>query len=320
MAPVITAENLTMHYRRCEALRGVSLRIEPGTVFALLGENGAGKTTLIRILTGFQKPTSGACTVAGIDPSKHPGDVRRNIGYVSDSPALYDWMTVAQIGGFAASFYDASFLPRYQESIARYEINPGQKIRHLSKGQRAKVALSLSLAHDPALLVLDEPTSGLDPKVRRSFLESMIDRAATGRTVFLSSHHINEVERVADTIAILHRGKLVLTGPLEEIRQTIWQVIIDVDDPLRALPMLAGPAEVISEETSGPQRQMVVRNWKPGMIDELRDTPGIVDVRHRIASLEEIFVACTSGELPMVDEMRLPEDAPEPGSESEVLS
>ncbi len=251
MAPVITAENLTMHYRRCDALRGVSLQIQPGTVFALLGENGAGKTTLIRILTGFQKPSSGTCTVSGIDPSNHPGDVRRNIGYVSDSPALYDWMTVAEIGGFAASFYDAAFLPRYQESIARYEIMPSQKIKHLSKGQRAKVALSLSLAHDPAVLILDEPTSGLDPKVRRSFLESMIDRAATGRTVFLSSHHINEVERVADTIAILHHGKLVLTGPLEEIRQSIWQVVVDVDDPLRAIPMLPSPATMISEETSG---------------------------------------------------------------------
>ncbi|MGB7346172.1 MAG: ABC transporter ATP-binding protein, partial [Pirellulaceae bacterium] len=163
MQPVISAKNLTMHFRRCDALCGVDLEIQPGTVFALLGENGAGKTTLIRILTGFQKPSSGSCLVSGVDPSADPLTVRRSIGYVSDSPAMYDWMTVAQIGGFAGSFYDRTFLDRYEESIRRYEIVPDQKIKHLSKGQRAKVALSLALAHDPDLLILDEPTSGLDP-------------------------------------------------------------------------------------------------------------------------------------------------------------
>ena len=108
MEPVISADSLTMLFRRCDALRGVDLSIQPGTVFALLGENGAGKTTLIRILTGFQKPTAGRCQVCGIDPIKNPLGVRQRIGYVSDSPALYDWMTVAQIGGFTASFYDDS--------------------------------------------------------------------------------------------------------------------------------------------------------------------------------------------------------------------
>ena len=251
---------------RCDALLGVDLEIRPGTVFALLGENGAGKTTLIRILTGFQKPSGGSCTVCGINPMRNPGDVRRQIGYVSDAPALYDWMTVAQIGGFTASFYGAEFLPNYDEAIRRYEIQPEQKIRHLSKGQRAKVALSLALAHDPSLLIMDEPTSGLDPKVRRSFLESMIDRAATGRTVFLSSHQISEVERVADTIAILHHGRIRLHGPLAEIRKSIHELVIDVDDPLRAVPPPPEPAEVLQEDTSGRSKQLFVRGLEPEMI------------------------------------------------------
>ncbi|WZU47968.1 ABC transporter ATP-binding protein [Stieleria varia] len=283
-----------MHYRRCDALRGVDLEIQPGTVFALLGENGAGKTTLIRILTGFQKPSAGSCTVCGIDPTRDPLGVRRQIGYVSDNPALYDWMTVGQIGGFTASFYDESFQPRYDEMVRRYELPLDQKIRHLSKGQRAKVALSLALSHDPSLLILDEPTSGLDPKVRRNFLESMIDRAATGRTVFLSSHQISEVERVADTIAILHHGKIRLMGPLAEIRDSIHQVVIDVDDPLKALAPLSEPFVVLSEETSGRQRQSFVQNFDPQIIQTLQNEPGVTAVRTRVATLEEIFVACTS--------------------------
>jgi ABC-2 type transport system ATP-binding protein len=294
MDPVITTDALTMHFRRCDALTNVDLEIQPGTVFALLGENGAGKTTLIRILTGFQKPTSGSCTVCGINPLRDPQGVRRRIGYVSDAPALYDWMSVAEIGGFTASFYDPSFLANYEASIRRFEIQPEQKIRHLSKGQRAKVALSLALSHDPALLILDEPTSGLDPKVRRNFLESMIDRAATGRTVFLSSHQINEVERVADTIAILHHGRIRLMGPLGEIRDSIQEVVIDVDDPLRAVPSFPEPAEVLSEASSGRSRQIFVRHAEPEMLAMLRDCPGVTEVRTRVANLEEIFVACTS--------------------------
>lgn len=293
-SPVIEASDLTMRFRRCDALLGVDLDIRPGTVFALLGENGAGKTTLIRILTGFQNPTSGNCQVCGLDPMNEPQKVRQQIGYVSDSPALYDWMTVAQIGGFTASFYPESFLSSYQGLIQRYEIQPNQKIAHLSKGQRAKVALSLALAHDPSLLIMDEPTSGLDPKVRRSFLESMIDRAATGRTVFLSSHQINEVERVADTIAILHQGKIRLSGSMGEIRESIHQVVIDTDDPLRAIQPPPEPATVLREETESRSRLWYVQNLEPAMVQAWRDSPGITDVRTRLASLEEIFVACTS--------------------------
>ncbi|QDT12001.1 ABC transporter ATP-binding protein [Planctomycetes bacterium K23_9] len=291
--PIIEAEKLQMKFRRIDALRGVNLQVNRGSVFALLGENGAGKSTLIRILTGFQKPSDGSARVCGLDPARQPDQVRRQIGYVSDAPSLYPWMTVAETGGFAASLYDAAFLERYQRSINAYEIRADQKIKHLSKGQRAKVALSLALAHDPSLLILDEPTSGLDPKVRKSFLESMIDRAATGQTVFLSSHQISEVERVADQVAILHRGKIVLVGALDEIRDSVSRLVIDVDDPLRAIARLPAPATVLSEDTAGRQRQLFVRQLQPAMINALREQEGVTEVRHHSATLEEIFVAYT---------------------------
>jgi len=309
MDPVITTDSLTMHFRRLDAQIGVDLDVRPGTVFALLGENGAGKTTLIRILTGFQTPTSGSCRVCGIDPQRDPGEVRRRIGFVSDAPALYDWMSVAEIGGFAASFYDAKFLARYRSSVTRYEIEPDQKIRHLSRGQRAKVAWSLAVAHDPSLLIMDEPTSGLDPKVRRSFLESMIDRAATGRTVFLSSHQIGEVERVADTVAILHHGRIRLQGPLEQLRQSVHHVVIDTDDPLRNIAVPDPPAEMLAEETSGRSRQWFVKDLSPAAIERLRELPGVHDVRTRLATLEEIFVACTQSAAAPADQPAGPQPA-----------
>jgi ABC-2 type transport system ATP-binding protein len=295
MNHVITSNDLTMRFRGCDALLGVSLKIEPGTVFALLGENGAGKTTMIRIMTGFQQPTSGQCRVCGIDPVAQPLDVRRRIGYVSDAPALYDWMSVGEIGWFASTFYDPPFLDRYRESVRRYELPVDRKIKNLSKGQRAKVALSLSLAHDPELLILDEPTSGLDPMVRREFLESMIDRAATGRSVFLSSHQISEVERVADTIGILHEGKIKICCPLTELKDSAIELTVSVDDPLMTLPALPTPAEVLSEETDGHHRRIIARHYQSAMHDLLAEQEGVLSVRERSLSLEEIFIACTKG-------------------------
>ena len=159
-----------MNFRGCEALQGVDLNIESGSVFSLLGENGAGKTTLIRILTGFQRPSSGTVRVLGLDPITDALEIRRRIGYVSDSPALYEWMRVDEIGWFASSFYPDGFLKNYRDMLAQYDLPTNRKIKHLSKGQRAKVALALAVAHDPELLILDEPTSGLDPLVRRDFL------------------------------------------------------------------------------------------------------------------------------------------------------
>ncbi|MEM9367209.1 MAG: ABC transporter ATP-binding protein [Planctomycetota bacterium] len=292
---MLSTRALTMRFKRCNALLGVDLDIQPGTVFALLGENGAGKTTLIRILTGYQEPTSGSARVCGMDPRVDRLSVRQSIGYVSDAPALYDWMRVDEIGAFAASFYPPGFQDAYLASVQRYGLPLDRKIKHLSKGQRAKVALSLSVAHDPMLLILDEPTSGLDPVVRREFLESMIDRVATGRTVFLSSHQIGEVERVADRVAILHQGKLKLDGPLAEIKQAITQITTDVDDPLTSLPMPRDAGEILAEQTSGRQRRVILRNPDPAYCAALQEHDNVQSLAVRTLSLEEIFVVCTRG-------------------------
>ncbi len=294
----ITTTELEMQFSGCHALRGINLQIRTGTVFALLGENGAGKTTLIKILTGFLRPTAGSCTVCGLDPTRDALAIRQRIGFVSDAPALYEWMQVSEIGWFASSFYNDGFLDRYQQLIAQYELPPQHKIRHLSKGQRAKVALALALAHDPELLILDEPTSGLDPLVRREFLESMVDRAAAGRTVLLSSHQISEVERVADEVAILHAGKFRLIDSLAALKESVCELTITLTDSLIAVPQLAAPAEVLSEQSEGRQRRWVVRGFTNLHREALERATGVVSVRAVPATLDEMFVACTRGQTP----------------------
>lgn len=295
MSDVIHTEHLSMRFRRSEALRDVSLNVSPGTVFALLGENGAGKTTLIRILTGFQKPTDGQAQVLGCDPTRDAMEIRRRSGYVSDAPALYPWMTVAEIGWFTASFYPSGFQQRYRDLVHQFGVPLDQKIKHLSKGQRAKVALSLALAHSPELLILDEPTSGLDPKVRRDFMESMIDMAASGRTLFLSSHQINEVERVADVIAIMHRGELILVSPLSELKESVWEFTVSLSDAHTKLPPPTSQASVLSQQIIDRQVRLMIRDADPEFQATLAATPGVNHVAQRRPSLEEIFIAVTAG-------------------------
>jgi ABC-2 type transport system ATP-binding protein len=204
-------------------------------------------------------------------------------------------MRIDEIGWFASSFYPDGFLDRYREAIVRYELPADRKIKHLSKGQRAKVALSLAVAHDPELLILDEPTSGLDPLVRREFMESMVERAASGKTVLLSSHQISEVERVADYIAILHQGKVRLVSDLASLRETVSEVTLSINDPLTTLPLLSEPAEVLSEHKTGRQIRWIVRGWNEMLHQAVAGWPGVLGIRARPATLEEVFVACTRG-------------------------
>lgn len=302
MSHVISVRGLTMRFPGCEALNHVDLEVPSGTVYALLGENGAGKTTLIRILIGLLKPTSGTCQVLGLDPLRHSLEIRRRIGYVAESPVLYDWMRVGEIGWFASAFYSPGFLDRYQAAISRYKVPEGSKISQLSKGQRAKVSLALALAPDPDLLILDEPTSGLDPLVRREFLESMVERAALGKTVLLSSHQIAEVERVSDHVAILRQGKFRLTRPLSELRDDVRLVTVTLADPLIELPTLDGDTELLSEQQAGRQRQWVVMGFSDQHRLQLEQHPGVHSVHVRSATLDELFAACMLPHSPVAVE------------------
>ncbi len=296
MQPLISIQNLEKRYRDCEALAGVSLEVPPGVVFALLGENGAGKTTMIKCLTGFEQPTAGSAKILGLDCHRDALEIRRRIGYVSDQPALYDWMRIDEIGWFTAAFYPTGYLKRYHELIAHYELPVGRKIRQLSKGQRAKVALSLAIAHDPDLLILDEPTSGLDPVVRRHFLESMVDRAAVGKTVFLSSHQINEVERVADWVAIMHQGKIRLMQPLVELKEAVKDVRVTLGDSMIEVPLPEG--DVLHQHRVGRQLRMLVLGLSDQDLAAIQTAAGVVSVEVLHPSLEDIFVACTHGTPP----------------------
>lgn len=294
MLSIIRLDHLAKRFGAETALDDVSLDVPPGVVFALLGENGAGKTTAIRIMLGLAEPDGGRAEVLGLSSVKEGLQIRQRVGYVPERPTLYEWMTVEEIGWFTAGFYGPGFLPEYAKLVAHFGLSPKKKLKSLSKGTRAKVVLALALAHQPELLILDEPTSGLDALVRREFLESMVDRAAQGQTVFLSSHQIGEVERVADIVAILRKGKLLLAEPLEQLKARTWKITVTMKDGLSALPKFGG--KILSQRMKARQWQVIVRDVADEQLAVLRAQEAVDRVVVHPTSLEDIFVAYMQGE------------------------
>ena len=291
MSSIFEFQSITKRFKQHVALDGVSMRGERGQVIALLGENGAGKTTAIKILLGLLAPDGGASRVMGLDSQTHGAEIRRRVGYMPDRPALYEWMTVREIGWFAAGFYPLGFQQRYEDIVQRFGL-PDLAIKSLSKGMQGKVSLALAMAHEPELLVLDEPTSGLDPLVRREFLESMIEIASAGRTVLLSSHQIAEVERVADVVAILRGGRLILCEPLDVLKDRVSEVIVTLADIETAPPELTAPALLLTAQRFDRVWRLMVQDLDEAGRLALAADPNHAHVEVKRLSLEEIFVAC----------------------------
>lgn len=285
---VIRFDNVSRQFGSQIALDNVSFEVPPGVVFALLGENGAGKTTSIKTILGMCQPNSGEVSVLGMHPLERSFDVRKQVGYVPEQSSLYDWMTVKEVGWFAAGFYPAGYQENYKRIAETFNLPPKKKISNLSKGMRAKVVLSLAMAHNPPLLILDEPTSGLDTLVRREFLESMVDMTAAGQTVFLSSHQIPEVERVADIVAIMKNGKLLLVEELSELKDSCREVIITYEDKVN---VSAIPGEVVNHSVQGRQCICMIRTDNEEPFYRLQDRAEVRTVDVRRPSLEDIFVA-----------------------------
>jgi ABC-2 type transport system ATP-binding protein len=286
--PVIEVRELGRTYKNKVALEAVTLSVPKGCVFGLLGESGAGKTTLIRHLIGLLRPQHGTVRVLGKDPIRDPEGTLGRIGYLSEDRDLPGWMRVDELMRYTRGLY-----PHWDEAFAgdlreKFDLNLAQRVKTLSKGQKAKAGLLCALAHRPELLILDEPSSGLDPVVRRHILSAVMRNVAQeGRTVLFSSHLLDEVERVADYVAVIHRGKLVLCDTLRSILGTHRHLHLEYPKPLAAAPQLEGALHCDGGGAS----------WRvlcDGRADEVRRqaaAAGARIVKESQPTLEDIFVA-----------------------------
>lgn len=218
---VIQLTNLTRRFGQKLALDNVTLSLPRGVVYGLVGANGAGKTTLIRQILGLLRAQGGTVRVFGVDPVAEPVAVLSRVGYLSEENDLPAWMCVGELIRYTRAFYP-TWDDGYAEELRRaFGLDPSARIGDLSRGQKARAGLIAALAHRPELLVLDEPSSGLDPIVRRDILGAVLRTIALeGRTVFFSSHLLDEVEEVADHVIMISEGRILLSAPLAEIRET----------------------------------------------------------------------------------------------------
>ncbi|MCC6420998.1 MAG: ATP-binding cassette domain-containing protein [Gemmataceae bacterium] len=292
MNAVIEIRDLTKRFRRRVVVDHLILAVPRGAVFALLGENGAGKTTTMRMLAGLLQPDAGQARILGEDCWKAAVKLRGRVGYVPERPRFYDWMTVGEIGWFTAGFHNPDFLPRYRDWLAKFKLDLRERLRHLSKGQYAKVGLALALAPDPEVLLLDEPTSGLDLLVRREFLSSMVGLAAEGRTVLISSHHVAEVERVASHVAFIDNGRQLLTASAEELRRRVVRFRLRYEEHA---PDPAVLGVVLERNGTGKLWHAVVRDPDRAAVEALRAAEGVHDFEESPLALEEVYCALLAG-------------------------
>lgn len=287
--------------RRPEVLRGANLSLERGSILALLGLNGAGKTTLLRSFLGLVRPTAGEIELLGQQLQSRPPapELMARIGYVAEHPSSFERMTARKLIDFVRQIH-----PRWDESTVRryldiFSIPLGRRCRDLSSGTKAQLALTLAMAGRPELLILDEPTLGLDPLHRHQYLQLLLSEASEkGISVLLTSHDLYQIERIADTVAILRDGKVAVQAGLDELRERVKRIRVGAPkdsglyQALSALP----DVEKVTRETGG--FLLSVTNVSPEWMNRLHSLTGVTGVQVLDLSLEEIFLVYCEGESP----------------------
>ncbi len=226
VSPALEIRGLTKRYGDFLAVDGLTLDVPRGEIFALLGPNGAGKTTTIRMLMGILRPSGGTARVDGLDCFQDRVEVKRRVGYLPDEPVFYDYLRgreilrfVGEMHGLATAEIDRRAWPLLErlelaDATEEYAVN-------YSKGMKKKLALLCAMLHDPLLLILDEPTNGLDPYATRTLLDLVREKAAEGRTVFYSTHLLDQAEKLCRRVGIVHKGRLAALGTLDELRTNL---------------------------------------------------------------------------------------------------
>jgi ABC-2 type transport system ATP-binding protein len=287
---IIETNQLTKSFKGQPALRGLDLRVPPGSIFGFLGRNGAGKTTTIKTLIGLLRSDSGTAQIFGIrvTDADRSIEVRRRIGFVTEDKELYPYMTVEQIIRFTRPLF-----PKWRDDLERrylrmFEHPPHRKIPDLSKGMRSKLMLLLAISRGAELLILDEPTDGLDPAATEEVLKELVDISASeGTTMFFSSHQLSEVELIADHIGIIDRGKMVASGELDEMKARYHRLQVVFDGSVK----LPGrwPDGVESVRHEGRVVSILASNNVEAIVEQVRSLPG-TSVESFPVTLKEIFL------------------------------
>ena len=289
-APAIRAEGLTKSYGSSRGVVDLTFEVERGEVFGYLGPNGAGKTTTIRLLLDLIRPTRGRAVVLGLDARRESVKVRRHVGYVPGELALYPRLTGREHLSFYAGLHGGVDPGHVDELVERLDLDLDRPVADLSRGNRQKVGLVQALMHRPELLVLDEPTSGLDPLVQREFYRLVRERTAAGGTVLLSSHVLSEVEHVADRVAIVREGRLVVVEDVAGLKaRAVRRLVVHFAAPVDSAPFASLPG-VRSVEADGTALRLEVEGSLDTLVKAIA-AHEVIDIVSHEPDLEEIFLS-----------------------------
>jgi len=304
-ATCISVENLHKSYGDFEAVRGINLEVKSGEVYGLLGPNGAGKTTTLEILEGLRPRTSGTVSVLGLDPGLQSKEIKDRIGVSLQATNLPDKMKVHEALDLFAAFYSKN--ADRDQLLKRLQLwdKKDALYKTLSGGQKQRVALALSLVNDPALLFLDEPTTGLDPQVRLEIHSMIQELKQDKRSILITTHYIEEAERLCDRVAIIDAGKIIELGTPREIQERVLgQTQVEVTTT-NALPLDALPEKIRDEKhsTRNGGRTLSVQSAAPAAlivelvrwIDQLGY--GLEDIQMKRPTLEDVFIELTGKRL-----------------------
>jgi ABC-2 type transport system ATP-binding protein len=288
-APVIAAIDLSKDYGAGRGLFGLDLEVEAGEIFGFLGPNGAGKSTTMRLLLDLIKPTSGSARVLGLDTGRGSVEIRRRVGFLPGDFALYPKLTGRAVLDYLAQLRGGVDRRLLDSLVDRFGADLDRPIRQLSTGNRQKLGLIQAFMHEPELLILDEPISGLDPLVQQSFHALLQEVSGQGRTVFLSSHTLSEVERVTHRLAILRRGRLVVVDSLENLRRVAVQRLeIEFGDEVDPVEFRALPA--VREVEANGRTVIITFEGSADAVIKAAAAHVVRAIQPRETDLEDIFL------------------------------
>ena len=286
---MIEVEGLTLQYPNGKGIRDVSFQVKEGQVLGYLGPNGAGKTTTIRCLLGYSKADRGSCAIRGLDCRRQAPAIQRFLGYLPGEIAFLDGMTGRQFLSFLSQMRGTKGHARQQELAEMFEIDLSGKIKRYSKGMKQKVGIIAAFMHDPEVIILDEPTSGLDPLMQSRFTELVLSEKKRGKTILMSSHIFEEVEKTCDQVVIIKEGQVAMQGDIHTLGQTQRKsFLIQLAGPLDASGLTALGAHVVP--VGSGRYEVSVRSDQVGALLRLLGRLDVVSLESKKQSLEDIFL------------------------------
>lgn len=270
-----------------QVLKDIKLHVKKGSIFGLIGENGAGKTTLIRCLTGIFKADKGEIKIDSQKVFENP-EVKQKIAYVADQNQYFSSFKIKELVDFYEMTYPSFSLERFKELNEIFGIPEGKRIRELSKGMKMRVSLMLNLSIYPEVLILDEPTSGLDPIIKKKVMSLLVEEVAERNvTVFISSHHLNDLERICDSIAIMDKGEIKYVNNIEDMKDNIKKLQVVFKDKISV--DFSSWSEIMTVEKLGRVTYIITRNYSKQLEQKLLNH-GAMFVEEIDLSLEDMFI------------------------------